>query len=168
MNLSSAPAHISFRPIEAADNEAIAFIIRTTLTEFGANKPGTVYFDATTDQLFELFQNTSLSAYYVAIQNNTVVGGGGIFPTEGLPPETCELVKMYLSKEVRGLGAGKRLIETCLSRARQSGYQQVYLETMPELKNALHVYQKLGFEYLTHPMGNTGHFGCELWMLKKL
>jgi putative acetyltransferase len=39
---------------------------------------------------------------------------------------------------------------------------------MPELKQALKTYEKFGFEYLDHPMGNTGHFGCELWMIKKL
>ena len=34
----------------------LAQIIRTSLAEFGANKPGTVYFDPTTDALYELFQ----------------------------------------------------------------------------------------------------------------
>eukprot|EP01041_Mallomonas_annulata_P039370 gene39370-63038_t len=33
--------NIVIRPIEPADNKAIATIIRTALTEFGANKPGT-------------------------------------------------------------------------------------------------------------------------------
>ena len=54
------------------------------LTEFNANKPGTVYFDATTDNLFELFQKEK-SVYYVAEINGKVVGGCGIYPTEGLP-----------------------------------------------------------------------------------
>jgi putative acetyltransferase len=36
---------------------------------------------------------------------------------------------------------------------------------MPELKNALKVYEKLGFQYLDKPMGNSGHFGCDLWMI---
>jgi putative acetyltransferase len=39
---------------------------------------------------------------------------------------------------------------------------------MPELKQALKVYAKFGFEYLKGPMGNSGHTGCSLWMLKKL
>jgi putative acetyltransferase len=48
------------------------------------------------------------------------------------------------------------------------GYKNIYLETMPELKDALKTYAKFGFNYLNGPMGNTGHFGCELWMLKTL
>ncbi|WP_163362824.1 GNAT family N-acetyltransferase, partial [Escherichia coli] len=73
-------------------------------TEFGANKPGTVFYDDTTDHLYELFQSAPLSAYYVAEKNGELIGGAGIFPTEGLPANTCELVKMYLHKSARGMG----------------------------------------------------------------
>ena len=48
------------------------------------------------------------------------------------------------------------------------GYRQVYLETMPELSKAVSVYEKFGFRYLAGPMGNTGHFGCDVWMMKDL
>jgi len=44
------------RPIQQYDNPALAKIIRVTLTELGANHPGTVFYDATSDALFELFQ----------------------------------------------------------------------------------------------------------------
>ncbi len=47
---------IVIRPIQQNDNPHIAKIIRATLEEFDANKPGTVYYDATTDHLYELFQ----------------------------------------------------------------------------------------------------------------
>ena len=56
---------IVIRPIEPNDNVALAKVIRDTLTEFGANKPGTVYFDPTTDALYELFR-TPGSFYFVA------------------------------------------------------------------------------------------------------
>jgi putative acetyltransferase len=36
---------------------------------------------------------------------------------------------------------------------------------MPELTKALGIYEKFGFKYLNGPMGNTGHFGCDKWML---
>jgi putative acetyltransferase len=158
---------LHIRAIEHKDNAALAAIIRSTLAEFGANHPGTVYFDATTDSLFELFQQAG-AAYFVAELDGVLVGGGGIFPTDGLPAGTCELVKMYLSAAARGMGLGRMMIEKCLQTASELGYKQVYLETMPELRQALKVYEKFGFEYLTGPMGNSGHFGCTLWMLKKL
>jgi putative acetyltransferase len=75
---------------------------------------------------------------------------------------------MYLHKDARGKGLGKRMIEECLQWAKANGYEHVYLETMPELKQALKVYELFGFEYLNEPLGNSGHFGCDRWMLKKL
>jgi putative acetyltransferase len=148
---------LQVRVIEQKDNAAMAAIIRNTLAEFGAS----------TDNLFELFQRMG-AAYFVAELNGVLVGGGGIFPTEGLPAGTCELVKMYLSATVRGQGLGRMMIDNCLETATAMGYTQVYLESMPELRQALKVYEKFGFEYLPGPMGNSGHFGCTLWMLKKL
>ncbi|HLO79626.1 MAG TPA: GNAT family N-acetyltransferase [Chitinophagaceae bacterium] len=158
---------ITIRPIAPEDNAAIAKVIRDTLAEFGANHPGTVYFDPTTDHLWEMFQAAG-SFYQVALLNGKIVGGGGIFPSDGLPTDTCELVKMYLLPEVRGIGLGRKLISDCITTAEKLGYKNIYLETMPELKDALNTYAKFGFSYLKGPMGNTGHFGCALWMLKNL
>ena len=159
------PAGITIRSIQPSDNAGLAAIIRNSLAEFGANKPGTVYFDPTTDNLFDLFQ-TSGSCYYVAEENGQLLGGAGIFPSAGLPEGICELVKMYLHKSARGKGLGRLLINQCLEKAKETGYRKVYLETMPELGKAVSVYEKFGFTYLTGPMGNTGHFGCDVWMIR--
>lgn len=161
------PPLITIRNILPKDNPILARIVRDTLAEFGANHPGTVYYDPTTDHLFELFRQPR-AAYYVALLDDEIVGGGGIYPTEGLPADTCELVKMYLLPRARGLHLGQRLIETNIAFAKEAGYRHIYLETMPELRKALTVYGKFGFEYLEAPMGNSGHTGCSLWMLKTL
>lgn len=158
---------INIRTIDSKDNAALAELIRNTLKEFGANHPGTVYYDESTDHLFEVFQ-TPRSIYYVAELNGEIVGGGGIFPTGGLPGGSCELVKMYTYPRARGIGLCKLLIQKCVDYTKDAGYKNIYLETMPELKQALKTYKKFGFEYLNHAIGNSGHFGCELWMLKKL
>jgi putative acetyltransferase len=158
---------ITIRNIKPTDNISLAKIVKGTLAEFGANHPNTVYYDPTTDALFELFQKDK-AVYNVAEVNGEIVGGGGIYPTDGLPEGTCELVKMYLLPQARGLGLGKLLINKCIEQAREKGFKKIYLETMPELKQALDVYAKFGFEYLKGPMGNSGHTGCSLWMLKEL
>lgn len=159
--------NILIRPLQPADNAAIAGIIRGALAEFGANKPGTVFFDPTTDDLYSLFQQKG-SVYFIAVLNGVVVGGAGIFPTEALPEGYCELVKMYLTKTVRGMGLGRHLIDKCLQWAKANGYTHCYLETMPELRKAVTVYEKFGFRYLNSPLGNSGHFGCDVWMEKRL
>ncbi len=158
---------ISLRPLQKADNPEIASIIRAVLTEFKANKPGTVYYDPTTDDLYSVFAKSG-SAYWIAEADGKMVGGSGVYPTEGLQDGCCELVKLYLLPEARGIGLGKKLIERCFELALQLGYKQMYLETMPELTNAMGLYEKCGFKYLPGPMGNSGHYGCELWMLKDL
>ncbi len=159
---------IQIRPIEQKDNIDIAKVIRGALEEFGANKPGTVYFDPTTDALFELFNNTPGSYYYIATIDNNVVGGGGIFPTENLPEGTCELVKLYLHKDARGTGLGKQLLNTAMQWAKENGYTQVYLESMPEFSKAVTIYENVGFKRIHQPLGNSGHCGCDIWMVKNL
>lgn len=159
--------NFKIRLIAPEDNAVLATIIRNALTEFKANKPGTVYFDNSTDHLFELFQ-TDMGIYHVAVLNDEVIGGGGIFHTAGLDANTCELVKMYLSPAARGKGLGKLLMAQCLKTAEEKGYKKIYLETMPELVVAVPMYEKFGFKYLEAPLGNSGHDGCEIWMLKTL
>jgi len=160
--------YVNIRAIKATDNKDLAEIVRTTLVEFGANHPGTVFFDSTTDALYELFQQPK-SAYFVAENDRSkIIGGGGIYPTEGLPLDTCELVKMYLLPEARGIGLGRKIIAMCLEKAVENGFSRVYLETMPELSLALKAYEKFGFEYINSSLGNSGHFGCDLHMIKIL
>jgi putative acetyltransferase len=155
------------REIEQKDNKALAAIIRSVLAEFKANRPGTVYYDPTTDDLYSLFQMNG-SKYWVALYDDEIVGGAGVYPTDGLPLGCCELVKLYLVSTVRGKGFGKMLIEKCFSTAKEFDFDAIYLETMPELGTAVGLYEKCGFEYLKGPLGNSGHFGCAIWMLKKL
>ncbi len=157
---------IIIRPIATGDNAALARTIRNTLTEFGAAKPGTAYYDKATDHLYELFQQTPRSAYFVAESAGEVLGGGGIFPTANLPADTVELVKLYLLPAARGRGVGKALIDHCLAAARAAGYARVYLETTEELTQAIPLYEKLGFTYLPEALGNSGHFGCQIWMAR--
>lgn len=159
---------IIIRPIKPADNAAMARIIRNSMEEFGVNRPGTVYYDNSTDHLYELFHTTPSSYYLVAEKKGELIGGAGIFPTADLPADTCELVKMYLQPAARGLGLGRSMISQCLAVAVKYGFSHVYLETMPELTKAIRVYERFGFHFLNAPMGNSGHNGCAVWMLKDL
>ncbi len=157
---------IEIRNIRQADNYKLAKIIRDSLTEFKANKPGTAFYDDVTDHLFESF-NISGAIYFVLLLNNELSGGTGIYPTSGLPADTCELVKMYLTPYSRGRGLGKMLLEYCIAEAKKQGFKKIYLETMPELTSAIPMYEKFVFNYLDHSIGNSGHTGCDLWMIKE-
>ena len=75
---------------------------------------------------------------------------------------------MYFLQETRGKGIGLQMIQKCLEKAVELGYEKCYLETLPEMLAAQSLYQKIGFEYLCAPLGNTGHTTCPVWMIKEL
>jgi putative acetyltransferase len=155
---------IIFRPIEEKDNKEIANLIRGVFREFNIHRPGTVYFDPTTDNLFDLFR-TPGSEYWIAEENGIIIGGCGVYPTPGLPEGCAELVKFYLSASQRGRGIGRNLMEKTFGSAKRYGYSQLYLESLPELKRAISLYVRAGFKFISGPIGKSGHFGCNIWML---
>jgi putative acetyltransferase len=158
---------VALRQIEERDNREIAEVIRSVFREFRIDRPGTVYYDPTTDDLFNLFK-TPGSVYWLAEENGILLGGCGLFATPGLPEGCAELVKLYLLPECRGRGIGRMLMEKAFESARELGYTQLYLESMPELSKAIGIYEKAGFHFIPSRMGNSGHFNCDIWMLKEL
>jgi len=153
------------RKIQPQDNPLIAKIIRTALEEYGEAKPGTVYTDPTTDELYETFSSAPKSGYFIAELNGEVIGGSGIYPTKNLPEGYAELVKIYLKSEYRGKGIGKQLMDKSISYAKEQGYTHLYLESFPSLKEAIQLYEKIGFERIENPLGDSGHFACDVWMV---
>lgn len=158
---------MNYRLIEPTDNIEIARVIRGALEEFGVNQPGTVYTDPTTDHLYELFRQEK-SIYWIAEDNAQIIGGCGIFPTEGLPEGYGELVKLYLHRDARGQGIGKELMLKSIQSAKEMGYTHLYLESLPELNQAVDLYKKVGFQLLPNRMGDSGHFACDLWMVLEI
>ncbi|MCB9223101.1 MAG: GNAT family N-acetyltransferase [Crocinitomicaceae bacterium] len=158
--------HHTIRKIKPEDNVAIARVIRSTLEELGCAMEGTVYTDTTTDHLFEYYQ-LPRRIYYVVELNGEIIGGSGIGPIENSDENYCELQKMYLLPESRGLGIGAELMQLCLDFAKEAGYELVYLETFDSMTAAQKLYKRSGFEYLDHALGNTGHFSCNVKMALK-
>lgn len=155
------------RKIKPEDNKAIAEVIRTVFREFKIDRPGTVYYDPTTDDLFGLFKKAG-SVYWVAEWGGDIIGGCGLYPTPGLPVGCAELVKLYLLPSYRGKGTGLALMEKTFESAINLGYRQLYLESMPELVRAINMYERSGFVKIPCRMGDSGHFECNVWMIKDL
>ena len=160
-------ATLKLRRIEPGDNPGLAALIREVLPGTGAPAQGTALADTSLDRMFETYDRPD-SAFWVVAGEQEVWGGGGIAPLDGGDADTCELQKMYFREELRGMGFGKALLEKALQKARELGYAYCYLETMPYMEAAQKLYKKNGFEYIDAPMGNTGHYSCPVWMLKKL
>ncbi len=157
----------SIRPIQKEDNSRVAQVIREVLLELGVPKIGTAYADAALECMFETYSEPR-SSYFVVIDKGTLIGGGGIAPLANFNGNVCELQKMYFLPTARGRGIGAAMIKTCLQSAKAFNFEQCYLETMPYMKAAQNLYERVGFNYIDGPMGNTGHFSCPVHMLKEL
>jgi putative acetyltransferase len=155
------------RQATAQDDAAIAQVIRAVSAEYGltADKGYSVA-DPTLDCLSQIYSQAG-AQYWVIECGGRVVGGAGIAPLAN-NAGICELQKMYFMPEIRGKGLAKRLALLALDFAREAGYQSCYLETTAILKEALKLYEHLGFHHLNAPLGNTGHDACEIPMLLPL
>ena len=159
------------REIQKRDNAQMADIIVSVLDSYDAPKEGTAAADKSVlENIYETYQAFGdRSAYFVCVnKDDVVVGGCGIGHLPGENESVCELQKMYFVPEARGKGNGRRMIEHCFAFARQCGYKSIYLETLENMKEAQSLYLKTGFKHIKEPMGNTGHTGCPVRMLKQL
>ena len=158
---------IVIREITKSDDAEIARVIRSILIEFGVPKVGTAYADTSLDSMTETY-NKPTSAYYIIEDNGKIIGGAGIAQLDNYEGNVCELQKMYFLPEARGRGLGRQMMDVCLQKAKSVGFEQCYLETLPYMEDARKLYAKVGFKSLDGPMGDTGHYSCNLWMIKDL
>lgn len=155
------------RPIEERDNAQVAMILRSVMKEFGLTTCGQPLGDEELDAMYQAYP-APRAAFFVIESDGKVLGCGGMGPLAGADQDVCELRKMYFLPALRGSGVGTRLINIILDSARQAGYSQCYLETMSGMKAARGLYRKHGFEEVERPLGDTGHGGCNRWMLRSL
>lgn len=155
------------RPILKKDNPHIARVIRTVLIDLGVPKVGTAYADVTLDSLYEVYQKPQ-AIYFVIDLNGKIIGGGGISQLDNCKENICELQKMYLLEEARGLGLGTQMINLCIEKAKDFMFEKCYLETMTYMKAAQKLYLNNDFKYIDGPLGDTGHFSCPIHMIKEI
>lgn len=155
------------REIEPKDNIEIAAVVRSVFIELKAPTKGTAFEDKSLDDMYSTYQKER-SIYFVLEHNEQIVGGGGISKLDNFEKNTCELQKMYFLPIARGKGLGSKMIELCLQKAKEFGFDQCYLETFTFMKAAQNLYKKNGFTYIDSPMGNTCHTACDVWMIKEL
>ena len=158
---------ISIREIEKKDDVQMARVIRAVLIEMGVPKVGTAYADQSLDTMTETYIKDK-SAYFVVEDQGEIIGGAGIAPLDNFEGNVCELQKMYFLPEARGRGLGASMMDVCLEKAKSFGFEKCYLETLPYMTDAAKLYAKSGFENLDGPLGDTGHYSCNVWMIKTL
>ncbi|GAB2663173.1 GNAT family N-acetyltransferase [Vibrio panuliri] len=155
------------KPILAEQNEEICNIIKTVGAEFGAIGEGFGPSDAEVEAMSHYYTEKNKSLYLVATIDGDVVGGCGLAPLNH-SDDICELKKLFLLPQSRGLGLGKKLTLACLDFAKQQGFSQCYLDTLSSMHAAITLYEKVGFEHLDAPIASSIHGSCDVWMIKSL
>lgn len=74
-----------------------------------------------------------------------VVGCVALIPMEG---GTYELSKMAVSPQLRGKGIGRQLLLHAIQEAQALGAKSLFLGSNSRLKNAVHLYEAVGFEHV--------------------
>jgi len=155
------------RLVDQSDNHILARVLREVLIEMDVPKQGTAFADPEIDAVYDAYFGGNAD-YWVVCHGNHIMGGAGIAPLREGPRGYCELQKMYFLPDARGKGLGNQMIQKCLTQAKSYGYTDCYIETMPNMIYAQKLYKKWGFTYIDHPLGDTGHSSCPVWMVKSL
>ena len=78
----------------------------------------------------------------------------------------CEMKRLYVRAEFRGMGVGRLLAERLIGEARRIGYDRIYLDTLPSMAKAQLLYEQLGFKeiaaYCHNPIAGAKYLGLDL------
>jgi putative acetyltransferase len=132
---------LRLRSAENRDGAAIRRLVFKVLEEYGL-APDPAGTDADLRDVEAAYRERGGAFEVLEEPGGRIVGCVGLF---AIDRATCELRKMYLAREMRGRGLGRRLLETALAKARDLGFRRVTLETASVLVEAIALYKTYGF-----------------------
>ena len=150
----------TIREIRPEDDPQLADLIKQVMTEIGAIGEGYSINDPEVQAMSQNYTGPR-ARYFVLVDVDQVLGGGGFARLTDAPQTTCELRKMYFLPGARGLGKAQEMLNLIIDEAKAAGYTKMYLETITGADKAIALYERNGFTKSPCSQGNTGHSGCD-------
>lgn len=129
------------------DEAAVRDVVFTVLHEYGLT-PDPQGTDADLLDLNTAYVKPGGVFRVITDARGSVIGCGGFRPAGA---GAVELRKMYLARDLRGRGLGRRLLEDLIATARAAGHRRMVLDTASVLREAIALYQKRGFRPYENP-----------------
>lgn len=135
-----APCIRSFRP---GDEPAIADVIKSVFDEYGFTWEPEGY-NRDSFEIAKYYLDDG-GGFWVMERDGKIIGTVGIKKRSN---DLCELYRLYLRSEFRGLGLGKALYEFAQQSAQQMGFKKMEMWSDKKLLSAHEMYRKSGAESL--------------------
>lgn len=133
---------IEYKLASSEDDIALA---RTLFTEYGRSLNFSLCFQDFDRELAELPGDYASpdGRLILVYHRQTPVGCVAL---RKIDSQICEMKRLYVRPEFRGEGFGRALAETALEEAKKIGYRFMRLDTVPEMKEAISLYESIGFK----------------------
>ena len=102
-------------------------------------------------------------ALYLAENNGASAGCVGLRKLDG---QRCEMKRLYVRPDFRGMGLGAALCYQIIEKGRQLGYTEMLLDTLASMHGAVALYRSLGFKqiapYYHNPLPDAQYLALRL------
>ena len=155
-NSSELDPSFTLRPFRSEDSTHILRLVESVLAEFGFGLGGH-------DDDWDI---ENVPEFYVAPHSAFLVleAGGEVVGTVGVKHRSnteVELRRMYLRRDLRGHGHGKKLLSAALEFAGSQGCETIFLETSQKMEKATGLYEAHGFVLTDRPGEHSSHLVYE-------
>ena len=155
--------------LHSAESNVELIGVRTLFIEYAATLKIDLCFQNFTEELAALPGEyaTPRGALLFATVNGELAGCCAMRPLDAVDyPNACEMKRLFVRPNFRGLQLGRLLAENILDLSRQAGYDCILLDTLDDMESARALYQELGFEeippYYFNPIAGAHYLRAKL------